>query len=104
MAQTFMFGGFTREGDAQTKIDWLERSIKEVGVGEPESTYFKGDEFKGRLFARLRNAEAANKVLEAINKSKPQFDNNEIWCKPDAPVEVRVVRSVLLGLRWQLGE
>ena len=28
----------------------------------------------------------------------------EIWSKPDAPVEVRAIRSLLLGLRWQLHE
>ena len=33
-----------------------------------------------------------------------EFKGSEVWCKTDAPVEVRVVRSVLLGLRWQLGE
>ena len=42
--------------------------------------------------------------MDAIEKSKPEFGGKEIWCKLESPVEVRAVRGLLLGLRWQLGE
>ena len=42
--------------------------------------------------------------MDAIVKSKPKFGDNEIRCKLEEPIKVRVVRSLLLGLRWQLGE
>ena len=56
------------------------------------------------LFAKFENVEIASKALSEMTKKVNKFNDNELWCKPDAPVEVRVVRSVLLGLRWQLGE
>ena len=104
MAQTLVFGGFCRESDGQAEVDWLTSKIKEMSVSIPESIYYKGDEFKGLLFAKLQDAEAASKTMDDIKKNKTKFGDKDIWYKPDSPVEVRVVRSLLLGLRWQLGE
>jgi hypothetical protein len=104
MTQTVVFGGFGREGDGKDEIDWLTAKLMEVKVEAPETTYFKGDEFKGRLYARFINVEVASRAIDMISKSKPMYKESEIWCKHDAPVEVRVIRSLLLGIRWQLNK
>ena len=43
-------------------------------------------------------------MIDRFNKCKSKYKGSEVTCKPDAPVEVRVVRSLLLGMRWQLHE
>ena len=103
MAQTYVLGGFGREGDGEAEKDWLASKIKDLH-GNLESVYFKGGEYKGLLFAKFKNAETACSTMEAFEKSKPKFDDNEIWCKPETPVERRAVRGLLLCLRWMLGE
>ena len=47
------------------------KKFKEADV-DPEDTYFKGEEFKGKLVAKFRSAEAASKAMDAIVKSKAQ--------------------------------
>lgn len=103
MAQTYVVGGFARESSGDPEVEWLVSKIKNLNV-DPESVYFKGDEFKGLLFAKFHSAEIARKTMETIGKSKPNFSDKEIWFKQESPVEVRAVRNFLLGLRWQLGE
>ena len=71
---------------------------------EPEDTYFNGDDFKGLRFSKFTTVERANNMIGIINKNKPKYKDSEISGKPDAPVEVRAVRSLLLGIRWQLNE
>jgi hypothetical protein len=102
MSQTVVFEGFGRDGDGQGEMDWLAAKFEELSV-KPDATFFKG-EFKGMLWARFTNAEVASRTNEKVNKSKLKYKGLEISCKPDAPVEVRAVRSLLLGIRWQLHE
>ena len=104
MAQTIVFGGFSREGDGQDEIEWLEKKLKEKQTDPLDSIYFKGDEFKGLLFVKFCNAEVASKAIDIISKSKLAYGDGDISCKPEAPVEIRAVRSLLLGLRWQLNK
>ena len=66
--------------------------------------YYRGDEFKGRLFMKFTNAEVASATVGHIDRQKLKHREGEIWSKTDAPVEVRVTRRLLLGLRWQLHE
>ena len=103
MAQTYVVGGFGREGNGEPELEWVSSKIKSFNV-DPESVYFKGDELKDLLFAKFENEAEACKTMDAIEKSKPEIGGKEIWCKPESPVEVRAVRGLLLGLRWQLGE
>ena len=104
MARTAVFGGFGGDGGGQREIDWLTTKLKEMNMDPAETPYFKGDTFKGLLFAKFRDAEMATKAIDMINKNKLKHGENDIRCKPDAPVEVRAIRSLLLGLRWQLNE
>ena len=46
----------------------------------------------------------ASKAIDIINKSKLAYGDGDISCKPEAPVEIRAVRSLLLGLCWQVNE
>jgi hypothetical protein len=104
LAPTLFFGGFGVESGGQPALDWVDAQIKETKMAVPESIYFKGGDFKGYVIAKFRNGEDAKKTMDAINKNQLKFEGHEVRCKPDAPVHVRVVRSLLLGLRWQLGE
>ena len=69
-----------------------------------ETPYFKGDKFKSLLFAKFRNTEVATEAIDMVNKSNLKHGEGDIRCKPDAPVEVRAIRSLLLGLHWRLNE
>jgi hypothetical protein len=104
MVQTVFVGGFDPESDGQPEIDCLEARLKDMGMGRHETIYHKGDEFKGHLFVKFCNAETASKVVDSMGRKTEKHNNREIWSKIDAPVEVRVLRSVLLGLRWQLND
>ena len=78
--------------------------MKEMSIGALDVTYFKGDEFRGMLYASFKTAEAANTAIEIISKRKLVHKDTEVRCWADASVEERTVRGLLLGLRWQLGE
>ena len=101
---TIVLGGFDKDGDGTAEIEWVESSIKELGLVAPTSTYFKGEKFKGILFCKFQKAEEASKALDALNKIRLNYGSKDVRCKPDASFKERVPLSLLLGLRWQLGE
>ena len=76
--QTAAFGEFGRDGDGKDEIDWLTAKLKEVKAEAPETTYFKGDEFKDLLYARFINVEVASRTIDLINKVKPMYKENKI--------------------------
>ena len=78
--------------------------LKEMNAGPLEASYYIGEKFKGLICARFTSAEVASVAIDMIGKSKPKYEDIEIRCWADAPVEVRAARGLLLGLRWQLGE
>jgi hypothetical protein len=82
----------------------VEATVEKLGLAPPSATFFKGADFKGMLFCKFKKAEEATKALNVLNKAKLDYEGHEIRCKPDAPIEERVPLSLLLGLRWQLGE
>ena len=88
-AQTLVFGGLVQGGDGKKEMDWLAGSMKEMNIGTVDTTYFKGEEFKGMLYARFKIIEAANAAMEVIAKRKLFYEDAEIRCWADAPVEVR---------------
>ena len=78
------------------------RKLKELHLRAALEIYHKGDDFKGLMFARFKNAEVVTNVADAIGKQKAKVGNAEVWCKPDRPIEIRSPLSLLLSLRWQL--
>ena len=101
---TIVWGGFDKDGDGAAEIEWVESSVEQLGLVAPASTYFKGEKFEGMLFCKFQKASEACKALDALSKIKLKYGSKEVRCKLDAPIEERVPLSLLLGLRWQLGE
>ena len=42
--------------------------MKEMNIGAVDTTYFKGNEFRGMLYAKFETTEAANTAIEIISK------------------------------------
>ena len=104
LAQTLMFGGFGQGSSGEAEINWLAEKLKEMKAEPAKTTYYKGDNFKGILFAKFGGAEVAAKAVDIVAKKKLVHEECDIQCQPEAPVEVRAIRTLLLGLRRQLNE
>ena len=85
-----------------TAEDWITRKLKELCLPEPHEMYHKGDEYKGITFAKYRTPEEVTKVTEAFDKGQFKIADKPIWSKRDLPLEARVPKSFLLGLRHHL--
>jgi len=105
---TMVVGGVGTNGDGDQAMDWLGSQIQAIQIRSPEDIYFKGDDFKGMLFCKFDQPEAAEKAIKELSKRKPEFKAGgsvfKPWFKQDVPISERAPLSFLLGLRWQLGE
>ena len=63
-----VFSLFDKDGDGAAEIEWVESSVKQLGLVAPTSTYFKGEKFKGMLFCKFQKGEDASTALDALNK------------------------------------
>ena len=78
---------------------WLFEQLKRFELTAPLDTYYKGDDFKGMLFCKFPNPQAATTAIETFNSKAIKFKDQPVWCKHDLPLEPRTCRSFLLGLR-----
>ena len=86
-------------GPAREKV---QKCIKEAKVEEPTDIFFKGDEFKGFVFAKLISTSTVEHCIKLDSKAKTPIGDKVIYCKKDLPLEERVALSFLLGLRREL--
>ena len=83
-------------------MEWLATALRDLKLQPAIEPYHKGDEFKGILFAKFASPQVAQTITESFSKARPNMSGKHVWCKFDQPIEARVPKSFLLGLRWQL--
>ena len=105
---TVVLGGLPHESLEEAET-WINKALEDVHL-PPNKIYKKGtpDEgFKGLIFVEFDTPGAAQQaqvhLQELSSKSlKPRVGSSRVWCNLDSPIEVRVVASLLLGLRYVL--
>ena len=103
---TLVMGGFQGTSFEAAKI-WIEKSL-----GYSANVFMmdqSADKFKGFLFIKLPSLGEAQTVLtklkEAADKeNRARGPTSRMWVDYKAPIEIRVVRGFLFGLRRQLME
>jgi len=98
-----VFGGFA-DVSKETATSWINTTLRNLHIEPPGELYFKGETFKGILFAKFPSPAVAQAVEDAFNKNKYKISDKDVWCKKDRPIEVRSCMGLLLGLRRQLLE
>ena len=98
---TLVFGGFT-DVTMSTVEEWIATTLNTKGLESATKIYCKSNTFRGIMIAEFSDAHVANRVLEALAKSKPTISGKEVWCKKHRPIEIRVPMSLMLTLRRQL--
>ena len=92
-------GAFTQ----QQATTWLKDKLQFLEGPRILDTYFKGDTFKGLLFAKFANAFDRDLAVSLIRSSLSREDKG-IWANEDLPLPVRVRRSFLFGLKRCLAD
>ena len=77
--------------------EWITHKMKALNISVPDM-YYKGDDFKGMVFAEFDNEATVKRVVKAMREQRNGTVSEKVWCKPDRPIEVRAPLSVLLGI------
>lgn len=99
---TVVFGGLGDDLEVATQL--IGKEFATAKLRSPADSYFKGDEFKGQLFHRYDNIEAATATIKHFERTKLQITGQSIKCKPELPVDQRACLGMLLGLCYHLIE
>ena len=66
---TAVFGRFGHMTE-QAAQDWISHRMKQFNLPEPVEMYYKGDEFKGIVYAKYPNKEMVRRVSQNIQNDK----------------------------------
>ena len=97
---TVLFEGF--ENGFETACEFINSELDKAKIQRPSTQFYKGDEFKGQVFCKFPEGQAADHTLTTFSARPLQHDGVHILCKPDLPIDKRVCLSFILGLRRQL--
>ena len=99
-----VFGGLGEIGGAEAAEKWLKDTMKEHGLPAAQDIYFKGDTFRGMLWAKFGSQGDRDRVALEMRNLKATAGGQVVWANPDQPVDVRAVDGFLFGLKKQLIE
>lgn len=94
---TILFAGFGDDCDAACLF--INSELDKISMQHPAIQYYKGDEFKGRVFCQYGSGQVADDTVRAFASRTLVHNGRKISCKPDLPFNQRVPVSFLLGLR-----
>ena len=101
--RTAVVGGLLHCNSSESACEWLKQALWENWLPQPVTAFVKG-EFKGRLWIKYGSEDERDEVLAKIRSLKLKNNGTDIWIKPDFPVEQRVVKSALFGVKWILSD
>ena len=78
---------------------WLTDQLWSAWLPHSTETYCKGD-FKGILFAKSKTDSERGEVVGWLKKSPTKSQNDDVWSKPDRPLNERVLQSLVFGTEW----
>ena len=84
--------GFKNKHEAEK---WLADQMWWSYAPEPKDWYIKGDDFKGKLFAKFGSPAEAGTALQKVQKLNLKYEDKVIFAKIDLPLEVRLTKSQL---------
>ena len=103
MELTMVLGGLESLSDVDEAWQWIADHMWTMHGPPPTEVYCKGD-FSGMVFARFESTADRDRAVNLMNRRRRREGGNNIWAKPDEPVDIRVPTSFMRGLRWILAE
>ena len=107
--KTAVVGGM---GDTQSFDEaeaWIQAAIKKRSGPTPTSVYFKGDEFRGIVFADFATKDDRDGAVNIVKSLKDHINGQKVWADAAEPIDIRTMKSFLFALKkqmvaWEYGE
>ena len=102
---TVFVGGLDGFKDSNDAEKWMGDQLWWSYAPMPQEWYFKGSEFKGKLFAKLGSPTEADTAITMIKRMNLKYEDKQIFAKIELPLEIRLVKSLLfVGKNVLVGE
>ena len=102
--KTIVVGGLDELRMLQKATQWLSQKLKEWEGPKHVGTYIKSVNFQGVMFAKFSTIYDRDITAALLCSANVREGGKRIWATQDLPIPVRARKSLLLGLRWQLGD
>lgn len=104
VSRTAVIGGLGSLKTVQAATQWLNEKLLERGSAKPFNTYMKPADFHGLLRAKFSNTQDRDIAIAMLQSANFKEGDRRVGIDENLPAVVRARKTVLLGLRWQLGE
>lgn len=100
---TAVVGGLGISWSMHEAEQWLKDKLWHIGGLQPVEVFAKGD-FKGLLFAKFGSKANRDDAVSALQRAGIKEGDRKVWAKPDLPLEKRVVKAFVFGLKYAMVE
>ena len=97
---TAVIGGLWGLDNMHEAEVWVRDKLWSIWAPDPAEVYVKGD-YKNLVFARFRTKDDRDAAVQGLRGTKE--GKIDIWAKEALPLEDRIRRSMLLGVKYMLG-
>ena len=98
---TAIHGGLGALSSMEEATQWLQDKLWTLYGPRVVETYTKGD-FRGLLFAKFTSVTDRDNAVTLLRRACCQENGQQVWMKPDLPIEPRTIKSFLFGMKYQL--
>ena len=101
---TGVFGGFRGATSKEEADRWLHMVLEQADAPQVADTYVKGNmaNFNGLIFGRFRSTTDRNAAIKKVRQKALAYNGQNIWAKPEQPLETRVLENILFGAKNML--
>ena len=100
---TVLVGGLSSLASADVAKQWIRDKLWSVYGPVCNDIYVKGD-FRGIVFMKFVSEGERDEALRLMRAAKYKEGGKEVWVKPDKPLGVRTLRSLVFGTKFNLSE
>ena len=98
-----VIGGLQNMASSAEAEKWLRAQLATLKAPSPLDVYAKGD-FKGLIFACFSTGAGMREAVSVLSSKRLKYNNNDVWSKPEQPLEMRAPFSFLLSFKKLLIE
>ena len=98
---TAVVGGLATLLNFDAAKNWVYNKLWELHGPITKDIYPKGD-FKNIVFVKFSTKGECDKAIQLLRQAQCKEGGNDVWAKPEKPLEVRVLRSIVFGTKHDM--
>ena len=97
--RTVIIGGLGTLSSVEEAKKWITDQLWHLYGPQPGDIFTKGD-FKSVIFAKFASKGQRDTAANLLQKARMTEGGSPVWARPDHPLEMRVLRSLVFGTKY----